>query len=272
MLLSLIALFGVVATSLTCLLTRARNPLVWVAALVGYLLLGLVLAVGFLYLMAKRVDRSVPQEQDSPFYRRLTDVYIRAIVALGRIRVETRGLENLPKEGRFMLVCNHLSIADPAVLLYAFPDSQLAFISKKENDHMPIVGQIMHKLQCQLLDRENDRAALRTILNCVKLLKEDRASLGVFPEGYTSPDGLLRRFRSGVFKIAQKTGVPVVVCTVRNTRTVVSNILKLKSSRVQLHLVGVVEDTAGRPTAELAEQVYRMMADDLGPALVHQGE
>ncbi len=247
---------------------------VWIYLLefLGFFVLGLVLAFGFFFIMCKRVDRSVPQEKDSPFYRKMLEQYLKAVVTLARIKVKTRGMEQLPKEGRFILVCNHLCIADPAVLMYCFPKSQLAFVSKRENDDMFLVGDIMHKLQCQLLNRENDREALKTILKCVEIINDDRASIAVFPEGYCSEDGLLHKFRSGVFKIAKKTGVPIVVCTLRGTTEVIPNLKKLKPSRPELHLVGVVQPRQyqGVTTVELADRIFRMMADDLGPDLVVQ--
>lgn len=272
MLLGMISAFSGGTTLLLCLLTHTRNVLVWSLCLVGFFLVGVALAFGFLYIMCKRVNKSVPQEQDSPFYRKMADAYARAIVSLCRVKVVSQGMEKLPQQGRYLLVCNHLCIADPVVLLYCFPKSQLAFISKKENNDMLIVADLMHKLQCQLIDRENDREALKTIVRCIQILREDRASVAVFPEGYCSDDGLLRHFRPGVFKIAQKTNVPIVVCTLRNTKTVIPNIKKLRPSRVELHLVGVVqpEDFAGKTTVGIADRVYQMMAEDLGQDLVYQ--
>lgn len=276
MLLGIVAAFSAGATLLVCLLTQTNNPILWILSLVGFFLLGIVLAFLFLYVMAKRVDKSIPQEKDSPFYRKMADVYVRGIVQICRVRVKMQGInllnEQLPEDGRYLLVCNHLCIADPVVLLYAFPKSQLAFISKKENDDMLIVGEVMHKLQCQLIDRENDRAALKTIIKCIQILKEDRASVAVFPEGYCSDDGLLRHFRPGVFKIAQKAHVPIVVCTLRDTPTVIPSIKKLRPSSVELHLVGIVqpEEFAGKTTVDIADHVYQMMADDLGEDLVYQ--
>ncbi len=146
------------------------------------------------------VDQNKPQEKDSRFFRFLTRAFCPAIFPLLLTKVETSGLDRLPKDGRFMLVCNHLDNLDPVLLLAKFPKAQLAFISKRENSTMFIVGNLMHKLQCQLLNRENDREALKTILKCISILKEDKASIAVFPEGYTSTDGLLHHFRNGVFK------------------------------------------------------------------------
>ena len=166
-----------------------------------------------------------------------------------------------------MLVCNHLNDLDPVTLLHFFRDSQLAFISKRENSTMFLVGKLMHKLLCQLINRENDREALKTILKCVQILKEDKASIAVFPEGYTSRDHKFHKFRSGVFKIAQKAKVPIVVCTITDTYKVFHNALRLKPTDVHLHLVAVIqpEEYAGVTTVELGERIHAMMAEDLGP-------
>ena len=232
----------------------------------GFLLALMLLAFLFLWLCCALVDQEKPQEEDSPFYRRVMYLYIEALMTLVGIRLHTRGLEKTPADGRFLLVCNHLFLADPGVLLHCFKKSQLAFVTKKENQSMFVVGPIMHKILCQPIDRENDRAALRTILKCIQLIKEDKVSIGVFPEGYTSKDGKLHHFRSGVFKIAQKTGVPIVVCTIQNTRQIFRNLAKLKKTDVHVHLVEVIppEEFKGLSTVELADRVYACMIADLG--------
>ena len=246
---------------------------VWVlpVAFLGSFLTLAALAFGFLWLMCVLVRQDVPQEKDSPFYRRMAHLYIDSVVRILRVTVHKKGLERTPKDGRFLLVCNHLSNADPVLLLDNFRHSQLAFITKRENCSMFIVGPLMHKILCQPINRENDREALKTILTCIRLLKEDMASIAVFPEGYCSADGKLRRFRSGVFKIALKTNVPIVVCTLKNTIEALDDALKGKPSQVWLNLVDVIqpEQYAGMTTVQLADMVYQMMAKDLGPELVY---
>ena len=224
-------------------------------------------ALAFLVLAVSRVDQNISQEQDSPFYRKLAKYYVAFIKTVLRLRVDTKGLEKTPKEGRFMLVCNHLDDSDPAVLLHYFRDSQLAFISKRENRDMFVIGPMMHKLQCQLINRENDREALKTILRCIQILKEDKASVGVFPEGGINDDRKFHHFRPGVFKIAQKAKVPIVVCTLKGTRDVVPNLARLKRSDVELSVLTVIEPEEFRDitTIDLAQRIHKIMADDLGP-------
>lgn len=243
-------------------------PLCFLGSLIG------LAAVFFLtlWLSCQFVDVEKPQEKDNPFYRFLISITVNLAIWILRMRVHTTGLEKTPKNGRFLLVCNHLSLLDPVMLLAYFRKSQLAFISKQENNSMFLVGKLMHKIMCQLINRENDREALKTIITCIRLLKDDLVSVAVFPEGYIHGDELLHTFRSGVFKIAQKAKVPIVVCTLQNTQKVKKNMPKLKPTDVHLHLVGVVqpEEFEGLTTVDIANRVHAMMAEDLGPDLVLQ--
>ena len=232
----------------------------------GFYLLLLLIAVLILWAFSAVVDMEKPQEEDSKLYRRVMYLYIEALIPLVGLKIETAGLENTPKEGRFLLVCNHQNESDPGILLHYFKKSQLAFISKRENKTMIVVGPFMHKILCQLVNRENDREALKTILKCIQLIKEDKVSVGVFPEGGILVKDKLSHFRSGVLKIAQKTGVPIVVCTLKGTSDLFHNMKRLKRTHVRLHLVDVIpaEEVKSANTVELGDKIYRMMLDDLG--------
>ena len=270
MLLGAITGLAAAVSAAVCALSGSFESMRWlwllpVSFAAGWLVLtGLAFVV--LLVAVNRVDQQIPQEEDSPFYRGLAKIYMPFVKTVLGLRVDTRGLEKTPKDGRFMLVCNHLDDSDPAVLLHYFRNSQLAFISKRENKDMFLVGKLMHKLQCQLVNRENDREALKCILKCIEILKNDRASIAVFPEGYESLDGRLLPFRPGVFKIAQKAQVPIVVCTLQGSEHVIKNLKKLKPlPRVQLHLLEVIpaEDLVGKTTVEIAQRVRSIMLADL---------
>lgn len=261
---------------MACIGSNAGLHSLWLApvSFLGSFLGLFILAFLFLWVACLLVDQKKPQEHDSRFYRGLINLYIPLVKTIVRARVHTTGLEQTPPSGRFLLVCNHLHEADPVILLKYFRKSQLAFIGKQETKDMFIVGPVMHKIMCQMVNRENDREALQTILTCIRLIKEDEVSIGVFPEGYIKPDRKLHHFRSGVFKIATKTNVPIVVCTITNTNHIIKNFLHLKPTDVDLHLVKTIqpEEYAGMTTVEIADMVYRLMADDLGPDRVSQEE
>ena len=272
MLITILCILSALLAAGICIGSGAFAGLAWLWALPvsfvgGFLTLGLAFFL-LLWISCAVVNQNVPQKKDSKYYRMLADLIADAAPAILRMRIHTQGLEKTPRQGRFLLVCNHLNDLDPVVLLRYFRKSQLAFISKRENSTMFLVGKIMHKIRCQLINRENDKEALKTIINCIQIIKNDEASIAVFPEGYTSRDHKFHDFRPGVFKIAQKANVPIVVCTLTNTYKVLGNMKRLKPTDIELHLLDVLqpESFQGMTAVDLARQIHTMMADDLGPA------
>ena len=238
-------------------------PVLYLGCFLGLLLLAFLILI----LLSLLVDLDKPQEHDSKFYRTVAHLLIETLIPLVCLKMEVSGLEKTPKDGRILLVCNHQNEADPGILMHYFKKNQLAFIAKKEARNMFVVGPFMHKLLCQLVNRENDREALKSILKCIQLIRDDEVSIGVFPEGGIFEKDKLHHFRSGVFKIAQKAKVPIVVCTLKGTSDLFHNMKHLKPTHVRLHLVDVIsaEEAASTNTVELGEKIYRMMLEDLGP-------
>ena len=272
MLIGSLSVLAAVLTAIICVCGNAFASLAWLWMLpVSFVGSFLVLALAFFLLVCiscALVNMDVPQEKDSRYFRMLVNLIAGAAPGVLGMRIRTEGLEKTPAQGRFLLVCNHLNDLDPVVLLHYFSKSQLSFISKRENSTMFIVGKVMHKIRCQLINRENDREALKTIVKCIQMLKADEASIAVFPEGYTSRDHKFHGFRPGVFKIAQKDKVPIVVCTVTNTHKVLGNLKRLKRTDIQLHLVDVLqpESFESMTTVALGQKIHEMMAKDLGSA------
>ena len=275
MLLISIAILSLLAGVLICLGCDAFLTLDWLLLLpvsfFGFFLVLLALGFGILMIMCKLVDQDTPQEEDNRFYRFVANIIVESALPVLQIHVKKTGMEKVPTEGRFLLVCNHCNNSDPIILLNCFRKSQLAFISKRENRTMFVIGPMMHKLQCQLINRENDREALKTILKCIQILKEDKASVAVFPEGgILSEDGKLHHFRPGVFKIAQKANVPIVVCTLKNTKDVIHNMAHLKPSYVEMDVLEVIpaEELKGVTTVDIAHRCHSIMAANMSADMI----
>ena len=272
MVIGVVAVFSAIVSALICGLTGAFANLSWLWLLpVGWLgcfLCVILLAFLFILFLCGLVDLDKEQENDSKLYRTLTYVIADAAHTVLQVRVHAEGLEKVPTDGRVLLVCNHLDNCDPVIIYHQLKKKQkLAFIAKREAGSMFVVGKLMHKMLCQRINRENDREALKTILNCIRIIKEDKASIAVFPEGGIKGGNVLHPFRSGVFKIALRTKVPVVVCTLWGTQDVFHNGLRLKPTDVQFHVLGVVQPEVYKDmtAVDLGHLVHDMMAKDLGP-------
>lgn len=114
------------------------------------------------------------------------------------------------------------------------------------------------------IDRENPRNAMKTIERATELLKKDEVSIAVYPEGTRSKDCTLLPFHSGVFKVAQKANVPVVVTTIQGTEQVKNN-YPWKSTTVRINVVKVIDAdyVKATKTSILSDEVRELMEKDL---------
>jgi len=121
-------------------------------------------------------------------------------------QMKVEGIENIPKEGALIIASNHVSYLDPAVLAASI-NRKIYFITKKEAFKNIVVSFILKKLNAFPVDRENiDVLAFKKAINIL----QEKEILGMFPEGTRSTNGELQELKSGVIKIAMKTGVPIL--------------------------------------------------------------
>ncbi len=220
------------------------------------LLFLLVLLVSCLFVDPKKI-----LDRPSNYFRFLLNEFCRMALTLGGVRVVTTGLDRVPHDSRFLLVSNHKFAFDPIIFYAAMPWADLAFLSKKENFSIFLVAQIMREVLCLPVDRDNDRESLKSILKAISFIKDDKASIAVFPEGKTNKTAdTLLPFRNGVFKIAQKANVPIVVCSLVNSRAILKNMFR-KHTDVYLDVVDVVpaDALAGKTTIEVGAEIHAIM-------------
>ncbi len=232
---------------------------------IGIFLALVILHIAVLALSIQLINLSSPPERFSNAFRKLIDLSLPLLFKLAFVKIEVSGEEKIPTDTRFLLVCNHLNDIDPAVIMCAFPWAKLAFIGKKEiYTKIRFVAKAMHKLRGLPIDRENNREAVRTIINAANLIKDDIVSIGIFPEGYTSLTGELQPMRNGAFKIAYKANVPIVVCTVDNTALAVKQLFR-KVTTIHLDVIDVIstERMNEMTSVELGDIVFNEMQENI---------
>ena len=178
--------------------------------------------------------------------------------------LETSGLEKIPQDQKMLFVGNHRSNFDPILTWYALKESQLAFISKEENFHVPLFGRIIRRCCFMAIDRENPKNAMKTILKAAELLKKKEVSVAVYPEGTRSKTCELLPFHNGVFKIAQRAEVPIVVVAVRGTENIHKNYIRHRSD-VWIDIIDVLsaEEINGSRSKDIGDRVYRDLEEKL---------
>ena len=143
----------------------------------------------------------------SKLYRVLVPI-VRPLVHIF-YRLEVRGLENVPEQGRCIICPNHTSNIDP-VLLAATLKRQIYFMAKASLFKNKILNKLFIALGAFPVERgKGDGTAINEAENVLK----NGEQLGLFIEGARSKTGDFLRPRSGCAMIAYQTTSPVVpVC------------------------------------------------------------
>ena len=202
-------------------------------------LLGLILLFILLVTVSSALVREKEYDKNSKYYRFLLHSTTAIALKPARIKIHTSGIDKIPKDSRYLLVCNHRSKFDPIITWNILRGMDIAFISKPENFDVPIYGRIIRKCCFMAIDRENPKNAIRTINKAAELIKKDEVSIGVYPEGTRNYEEELLPFHNGVFKIAQRANVPVVVAAMRGTDSIKRN-YPWKRSHVYFDVVDVL--------------------------------
>lgn len=151
-------------------------------------------------------------EKSYAFVKKVTKAANRA----GRVRIESHGLENIPKEDGFILFPNHQGLFDVLVFLESCP-VPFAFVIKKEASNVILLKQVIAALRSIVIDREDIRQSLEVINQVTEEVKKGRNFL-IFAEGTRSKMGnRLLPFKGGTFKSAVKAQCPIVPCALINS-------------------------------------------------------
>lgn len=231
-------------------------PLLFVGLFLGFVIIHLLITA--VWILTIRTDRPI---KDGRAFRRWIILTVPLLMKLVRVRVNASGVEKVPQEGRMLFVCNHQHDLDPIMILSVFPEYEIAFIGKKEiYKTMPFIGKAMHGIRCLPIDRENNREAAKTVIEAARLLKEDKASIGLFPEGYVSKSCELLPLRNGSLKIAYRGNVPIVVCVLNNTREIPKRMF-LHRTDVELRVLSVIypDEYKDLTTVELGDRIHGEM-------------
>jgi 1-acyl-sn-glycerol-3-phosphate acyltransferase len=159
------------------------------------------------------------------------------------LRPKTTGVENIPREGGFVLASNHLSNFDPwAVGLPLFPWRYLRFMAKSELWWFPLGPIIKAGGAFKVRRGERDTKAIETAID---LAREGQAVV-VFPEGTRRRKGITKKYEArphtGAARIALGAGVPLIPAAIKGT----DNLRRLGPLRVAYGPPVPLDDLDGR--------------------------
>lgn len=135
-------------------------------------------------------------------------------------RVKSYGMENIPKEGKFILCSNHANNLDPVFISMVMP-RKISWMAKKELFKYKIISYLVYKLGAFPVDRS--QSDISAIKNALRVLKEDKI-LGIFPEGTRVKKMDLDSAKPGVALLSIKSDAPILPIYIESTYKLFSKI------------------------------------------------
>ncbi|MEZ4512271.1 MAG: lysophospholipid acyltransferase family protein [Chloroflexota bacterium] len=184
------------------------------------------------------------------FRYRLTRFMLR-LVQLTISSLTVYGRENIPEQGPYLVVLNHISVADTPVLLIGFPIVEWRFFAGDKWQRHWLYGPIMGRLGAIFIDRDNvGRDSLREAIAAL----ESGAVFGLAPEGSRSKAGQMRVAKDGAAYLASRSGAAILPVALVNMDTLFANTKKLRRTPLEMHI--------GKPF-RLPELDHRVRSQDL---------
>ena len=125
-----------------------------------------------------------------------------------------RGVENLPKSGAAIAVCNHISYVDPLLFTHFLYNNGRAarYLGKASLFKLPIIGRVLLGAGQIPVERETSVAS-DALQHAIAFLKAGHL-LGVYPEGTLTRDANYwpMKAKTGIARLAILTQVPVIPC------------------------------------------------------------
>lgn len=186
----------------------------------------------------ERDDRSAATAANSgvipgnPWLRKFVKGLIRFLAGV-LLDLRFEGAENISPTGGLILVTNHMSRIDTAILMInPVRDDEAALVADKYKKNL-FIGFIVKSQAHIWIDRSRaDFAALGAAIGYLK----SGGFLGIAPEGTRSTDGRLLEGKPGTVLIAVRAGVPIVAAGLSGTENFIHNLLRFKRTPVRVRI------------------------------------
>lgn len=147
---------------------------------------------------------------------RLVRGMARAAARIGGVRLQVRGLANLPRSAACVLVANHASYLDALVLTAALPRG-FRHVAKRELAGRAPVRILLQRLGTLFVERLDPRQAAWDVER-IQVALDPGDALAVFPEGTFRREPGLGTFHMGAFMVAVRRGIPVLPVAIEGAR------------------------------------------------------
>ncbi len=132
-------------------------------------------------------------------------------------RVKGEGMENVPEQGGALIVCNHRSLLDPAMLAWEV-ERFVNFAAASYSFKIPGSAQLYSWAGAFPISISGGNSSSQGMNQALELLKEGEV-VAIFPEGvesFVNPDRVkkISEFKTGFVRLAWEARVPIIPAAV----------------------------------------------------------
>lgn len=202
----------------------------------------------------------------SALYRFGSSLFLGGFRALG-VDLRVHGAEHIPATGPLVLASNHIGYLDFAFVMLGppAPRREVRFLARDDFFRNPVTGFLLRRLGQIPVDVHGDpmqaAAAAQQVL-------ADGGIVGLHPEGTISPSFVPRRGKSGVVRLADSVGAPIVPVALWGSQRLVTKGRPVRPTRGTVVMVRYGQPF--RPTARTSvlrtREVMQRISDELARA------
>jgi 1-acyl-sn-glycerol-3-phosphate acyltransferase len=211
--------------------------------------------------IARKLERAGKTEEFDEYVAARVRAWAQYVISLSGGTVAVTGEENIPRDRAVVFVGNHQGNLDIPILL-GYVAKPKAFIAKIELLRVPFLADWMKMMRCTFLDRKNMRQSVRAMDEAVENVKKGH-SLVIFPEGTRSKSDEVAEFKQGSFKLALRSGAPIVPVTIDGSWHMLEEKGRFQRNvavRVVVHPAISTEGLSKEETHALPERVRAIVA------------
>jgi 1-acyl-sn-glycerol-3-phosphate acyltransferase len=171
------------------------------------------------------------------------------------LRLEIKGMENLPAKGPYIIAAKHQSAYETLKLPYMKSLGYPAIILKKELTLIPIYGWYFRGMGQIAIDRGSAMEALDSIVRGCKNKLDSGRSVIIFPQGTRTAIGAHKPYKAGIAKVYRDVNAPIVPMALNSGLFWGRNAFFKKSGTVTFEFLPVIP--AGLPPLQMMEQLEK---------------
>ena len=207
--------------------------------------------------------KEIPEKPNRFFYGIIRETAIFGLF-FSRCKVKKVNCNLEPKKTRYMIVSNHKSNYDPIIAFKCLKEDPIICVTKPEILEMPVAGKWARYSGFIPILRDDIQQAATAINTAAKYIKEDKASICIYPEGTRNREDGLLDFHPGSFKIAFRSKCPIVIASTKNSMNIKKN-FPFKRTTVTFKIIEVLyyDDYKDKSTSDVAKYARNLIENDL---------